>query len=385
MNAWKLVSYLLICIFALGTVSIDAQARADQISDEDVIERFKISTDGDAVYLPVTIGEKTYPFLLDTGATMTAIDRQLVNGDAPLQKRLQSTNSTIEVEVFDAPSARIGSIDLRASAPRVVGLEFKRQCEISGDECSGILGMDFLKNQIVRIDCDQGECVFLNRTQPAMGEKINLLVDRSKIPAVAVRIARPTSEYFDIDTGSCGIRASGMLMTSLCKDLIESGKAQIVGSTLGEDLAGISRSGMVQCESLKLVNFAVQKPIFRTGSRTNHLSMGFMSRFIMTFDFPNERLYLRPGKSFDAPDLCDRSGLHILRRGGKTIVHSVDQESASEVAGLREGDEILRVGDLTASQVRLLKLRELLCAEGQTVNVAARREDKEFNASLKLN
>ena len=36
--------------------------------DANVVERFKVASDGDALLLPVTFQGKTYQFLLDTGA-----------------------------------------------------------------------------------------------------------------------------------------------------------------------------------------------------------------------------------------------------------------------------------------------------------------------------
>ena len=56
------------------------------------------------------------------------------------------------------------------------------------------------------------------------------------------------------------------------------------------------------------------------------LGIPYLKRFRVTIDFPGKTIYLAKGKRYDDREgPSDRSGLHLLRRGGRIEVHTVDQ------------------------------------------------------------
>src|SRR5260370_42500102 len=94
------------------------------------------------------------------------------------------------------------------------------------------------------------------------------------------------------------------------------------------------------------------------------MGLGFLSRVIVTIDFPAQKLYLRKGKQFERPDRPDASGLHILRKGEAAVVHSVDPESPGASAGLRAGDVLLQAGALRAREAALFYPRAAVLEPG---------------------
>jgi C-terminal processing protease CtpA/Prc len=92
----------------------------------------------------------------------------------------------------------------------------------------------------------------------------------------------------------------------------------------------------------------------------SHLGLSFLSRHIVTLDFPNNRIYLKKGKGFKKDDETDMSGLHLLRISNQTVVYSVDEGSPAQKAGIRANDIILKVGDKDANTYDILELRRLL-------------------------
>ena len=110
-----------------------------------------------------------------------------------------------------------------------------------------------------------------------------------------------------------------------------------------------------------------------------------MSRHIVTFDFPNSKVYFKKGKEFDKVDETDMSGLHLLRISGKTVVYSVDEDSHAHKAGIRANDIILKVGNKEASEYDMWKLRRLLMSgDKKKVVMTIKRGDGVIEVSFLL-
>jgi C-terminal processing protease CtpA/Prc len=69
---------------------------------------------------------------------------------------------------------------------------------------------------------------------------------------------------------------------------------------------------------------------------------------------------LRKGRKFNKTDEADMSGLHLLRISNQTIVHSVDESSPAQKAGIRAGDIILGVQNKDANNYDMQELRRFL-------------------------
>jgi len=116
----------------------------------------------------------------------------------------------------------------------------------------------------------------------------------------------------------------------------------------------------------------------------NLLGLAYLSRYKITFDFPNRVLYSRAGKAFDKPDPTDVSGLHLLRKEGATIVGRVDSDSAAEASGLEEDDIILAVDGLDADPTSLTDLRRVFRKGNRTVDVTYERHGHRLETTIEL-
>src|SRR5262249_36326705 len=135
--------------------------------------------------------------------------------------------------------------------------------------------------------------------------------------------------------------------------------------------------------SLDFGAFRVSDPIF-TESKFNSLSLHYLSRYNVTFDFPNKRLYVQKSQAFDKRDERNMSGLHFLYKQGTKIVESVDSESAAEKAGLRAGDRILTVGDKTVDNLRMYEFERLFSQEASAIKVTIDRDGKQIDSSIRI-
>ncbi len=69
-------------------------------------------------------------------------------------------------------------------------------------------------------------------------------------------------------------------------------------------------------------------------------------------------LYLAPGKAFSDLDNVDMSGLHLLRRDGRTLVYSVDEHSPAAEAGIESGDIIRLIDGKDVAQITMKDIRQ---------------------------
>jgi hypothetical protein len=332
------------------------------------VEQFSVANDGDVLLLPVTFEGKTFLFALDTGSFLTVYDSSLLLGQPRQRTRVETASGDKLIELFDSPNATVGKLSLRAGS-FVLRSDLSLFRQVSGHDISGILGMDFLSRYIVQIDFDSGKLSFLHSASEELGERLPIYRQKEG-PCINVDVpGLGRSEKFLIDTGSTTF---GNMKKGPLETLAEGAKAKKVNWTLTAGLAGVKAQGkwLVECLSVAGVQHR-DVVLLETGD--NLLGLGFWSRYIVTFDFPNGMMYLKRSKRPFQPNDLDMSGLHILRVNGKTVVHSVDEGSPAAASGIRPNDIIMSIAGDSAEQLSMLALRRLLCSDGKELSITIMR------------
>ena len=87
------------------------------------------------------------------------------------------------------------------------------------------------------------------------------------------------------------------------------------------------------------------------------LGLVFLSRHIVTFDFPNKIMYLKKGKYFDKqpiiPILIAQTGCTI--NSDNYVVTNVDPNSLAYSKGIREEDTLIKINGKDISNVDILE------------------------------
>jgi carboxyl-terminal processing protease len=79
------------------------------------------------------------------------------------------------------------------------------------------------------------------------------------------------------------------------------------------------------------------------------------------------------------------SGLHLLKRDGAVVVHSVDKDSPAARSGLEANDVLLKLDETLANTLSLVQVRDLLRSEdGRIVNIIFRRGEQAYRVPLQL-
>lgn len=371
---------------ALGLLSALALPRgvpAERADADLVLERFQVAREADFLTVPVTVGGKTYPFVLDTGSTNTAYDLSLQEAlGRPLRAiELKTAMGAKTVNVFRSPKARLGSLDL-AAGEEVIGVDLAFLRQVSGQDVYGIVGMDFLYKHILRIDLDRGRIDLMKSVPATPGHPVDFFWGPGRVPVIEADVAGLGAKEFRVDTARGGF-GSGELRTALLEGLVAKGKCMVAGEANATGVKGslVSRIG-------KLDGFTLgrhtHRGLYFGESERNLLGLGYLSRFVVTFDFPGGRMYLAKGRHFDRPDPLDMSGLHLLRIDGEVVVHSVDKGSPAAASSIRPGDVILDFRDRRLPPLPLRSLRLTLSEEGAEVNLTVIRGRERLPVSLRL-
>jgi hypothetical protein len=376
---------LLAAIVSLNMAwAVDAADPVATIDRKLIVEEFDVAKDGDDLLLPVRFRDKTYLFVLDTGASFTAYDLSLrpLLGKPIKTMKVTAFGKNVPLEFFQSPHASVGKLSIHTSVP-VATVDFKRWREISGTEIYGVLGMDFLRHQIVHIDRDLGKVLFLKGGRAYPGDSVTFFYSDDGTPEIELNLQSSKKEWFSIDTGDGGM-GSGGLSSNVFQSLIKGKDLELLKmDAFHSNLSGTSRIETGIARQVKLGPFTHRNLVFcEEGS--NVLGLNYWSRYVATFDFPAQKAYLKEGREYNLPDEINRSGLHILRIDGRTCVHSVDKDSPASAKGIAAEDVIVKFDGKSPDQISMFSLRRLLSSPGKSVHIVIRRGKEERELTLEL-
>lgn len=298
----RIVGLTLVSILFFLSAIPSAESPQQLSAQDDVLERFKVSSDKCHLLLPIELQGKQYPFILDTGSTRTVYDSSLRRflGKPVRVTKVLTPGGDLSIQLFRSPTAKLGKLTLQTNS-EVLCRDLGKMRKVCKEEIYGCLGMDFLSNHIFRIDFDHGEITFLQTAGYNTGEKVSVAFPRYNIPQIPVYIPDlQVCEWFIVDTGFTGI-GNGDLRTELFDTLYKRSALTLAGQSRTETLSGsgMSRQGFV--DMIYMGDFCHKKLLFGE-SRVSFLGLNYLSRYVVTFDFPNRLVYMKKGKQYSRTD-----------------------------------------------------------------------------------
>jgi predicted aspartyl protease len=373
-----------LAFFLAGGCVDEPESTSDAPVNPKGLAEFIISRSGGPILLPVTYREKEYLFLLDTGSSHTAFDTSFKQelGEVKTVKKGLTSGSPILAEFFNAPEAFLGPLNLKESG-EIACLDLHIFNSVLGKKVSGIIGMKFLRKYVVQIDFDKGTLSFLQPREEQhtnWGIELAMEYDSHGWPQITGFVLDDIEVDFVIDTGA---NSTGGLDSEIFKNTL-SEKELKTSEILFATASGVIRKREMRIKSLSVGSLNYADLIFGEANMS-HLGLSFLSRHIVTFDFPNSRMYLTKSKGFKKVDETDMSGLHLLRISKQTVVYSVDEDSPAQKAGIRANDIILNVGDKDANTYDILELRRfLMTGDKRNISMTIKHGDEVKDLSFLL-
>jgi hypothetical protein len=299
------------------------------------------------------------------------------------RERVETPDKEMPAQLFECPAGRVGKLNLEVGTP-VAAMDLRRIREKCGEEVFGVLGMDWLKRYKIRIDRERNEVQFLKFVDKDAGKPVSITYDHL-CPFVHMNIrGLDKPELVLVDTGECG-RIDGSLRKEAFEVLEKAGRLRNV-RTISSQTAG----GRVTCRSglLEAIEWTGDRHVsLRLGeSDCSSIGMSYVCQHVVLFDFPGSMMYVKKGSRFKDPavELSDRSGLEIVRRGGKLVAESVRTMSPAFDAGIRSGDTIVSVDDKNTAAIPIQLLADRLCEKGIQIRMVVSGSGGDREVVLRL-
>ena len=282
-----------------------------------------------------------------------------------------------------------------------------------GIQVNGILGSNFFKNNVVKIDYQRKRIVvyqssyFRSRFRDEDFTAIPILLEDNKPYVDALVRESTTSEEtiskFLIDSGL----SSTLWFFSPNKKLLEDSSVGVFEDFLGIGFSGIVRGSYSRVDSVSLGNISLQNVVVAYPDSTFYNNLKLISnrggsiggeilrRFQVIFDYQQNMVYLKPNKFFSNFFSYNKSGIHLQRGDDRLIsiqpsnynddskltinfgsqnlnvkyrfirrpayeIGYLRCDSPAERAGVHIGDVILKVNGTSTSELSLDQVSKLL-------------------------
>ena len=403
---------LLTCVAAICLrFPITSQVIAQNNTDRPT---FSIDTESGYIGVSVSISDKTYSGILDTGTTMSLVDSQLQPrlGRKIADRHLRSGNVRVQSEIFECPDLRLGSLTLPfANSKRtgIVGLcDFQAHRDTLHENVFIVVGMAHMSRAIMELTFDGKSLRFLKREDAIRGERIRLGATPEAIPTVipklgglapmvgisvnSPKMGTEKDVPFVIDTGySECLGINGKLFG----ELVQRDEIRLAGSYIGgnfQGTMGVMRLGRLRrlgIGELTLDNVTV---VNLGDVDLNVIGLKCLTHFCVTFDFPRAEMYLAPGKRMNQPDLTGIQGFGacfsskgIVELGSDNLtVVSIDLDGPAAKAGLKVGDVIERIDGKGFKDKSLFQINRSFEKSGQDLTLRIRRGEETRDITIAI-
>jgi hypothetical protein len=261
---------------------------------------------GNALFVMLRLGSgDEIPFLVDTGAPITFLDKSL---ESKLAKQPASMSTTWlggvkrQSDLYLAPRIFLRNTPLLTEwmdriHTNVVGtIDFKQLSTSLGHPLLGILGMDCLGHYCVQLDFVAGKLRFL---EPAsldaakLGKAFSLTYSNDGCPQIhyAGLLGSKRSDLL-IDTGY--YVGDGALHV---QELEKARKQKARGKSDSVDFLGFAETCFPKCvwQGQTYTNLLI-------GDGGNLIGLRFLARHLVTLDFPHDKMYLKKTTGEPLPD-----------------------------------------------------------------------------------
>ena len=249
---------------------------------------------GNWIFVPVRLDDgETLPFVLDTGAFSTLFDKSL---EPKLGRRLDSGTLRVfgvpqRMNQYEAPTLYLGDTPLMMTGPYLFTDDLKSLTDYAGRPVKGMIGMDILAHYCVQFDFAANQVRFLDDRHAdtrSWGKRYPLTDVGDGCFAISENLTGAAGPATLIDAGCT---YDGWLVPDMfCQWTNRTAPPFHSEVRFPDAVLGGSVYTNVNLQGL-------QPNLFSSGDphlKLNGIGLSFLSRNLVTLDFPHKAMYIKP-------------------------------------------------------------------------------------------
>ena len=397
MSTYGTAKPLSILIMALVCVSVPTLKASDLCSNDQSPASVQFQLYNGGIVIPVQINDyqKQLNFLLDTGAEISIIDKQLsqrLGLPAESEVTLLKPEAEALASLVHVRELRVGSLTLRDQS--AISDDKQGLSQALGVHLDGTLGLNVLEQIRFKIDYSNTTvtlCPSAKYSEDPKGSAVQLIRSGGLL-LVPVTFNDSIQDHLCLDTGSNFTNLSW----NAWQRITENWHPREIVSGLRASGESEAQSYLTRLDSIQVGKMRVSRPAVvvtkpqTTGTLAQATFSGLLGhnelkRFILTIDLPDNQLFLRPDPKYHPNPLRYTTvGIQAQKQGTTFLVASVWDNSPASKAGIRIGDEILKIDGKALDPVALGALSGHLLhrPEGTPIHLQLRREGQTFERTL---
>ena len=399
---------LLLLIFIAGKqLAIGQYTQYDLFKDKVRVE-LPFQYLNNFIVVDVTLDNKVpLKFVFDTGAEYTILTKKTISyilgWKYEREFRIMGADLKTELIAYLVRDIilKVGKITIPNSNILVLEDDYFQFDEFTGSHIQGILGADFFKRFVVKINYRSKTISlynpkFFKPPKDYKEMKVDILKNKPYVDA-AVMIQDTTISKLRLllDTGA----SLPLLLHTFTHKGLQIPEHYIKGN-IGMGLGGFIDGYMGRLESMKVGPYAFNNLITNYQEYTPDRDTSFLngrnglignqllSRFGIIIDYGREKLYLNANKNFYKKIKYDRSGILLLATGLRFttfVIHEIIPGSPADQAGIKKGDIIKRINGFPSATLSLRGInRRFRKKEGKKMNLIIKRDGVKIKKSFVL-
>jgi len=356
------------------------------------------------VYLPVRIGgSHSFDFILDSGAgNASAVDENIARAlELSLGKKFQLGGAgEKQVDMYLINNLKYELPGLKFTAENAFAIPFDGMSPHWGRRLEGLVGGNLISCAVTEIDyVEKTVCFHAPETFQYQGKGEAIPLDLKGWPFVEAKIfltgeQDPINAYLMLDTG---LRITSFNSPFVKENGLIEQSPQTVKSMTGFGIGGeswgiIGRVRAIQIGSIIIENPVVdfsqdEKGALATDTYSGIIGADILCRFNVVFDYAKKQVFLEKNAYFSRPFEFDMSGIRIISEGEDFRRHKVFrliEDSPAALAGLKEGDEIVKIDGRSSSEFSQEEMKKLLMREGKNVTLTIRSNSDRLSVTFRL-
>ncbi|KEZ93651.1 aspartyl protease family protein [Nonlabens ulvanivorans] len=380
----KKLVYLILILTIIGCNSLSKTLNGGKVAKDDYMETIKFNYDYNFALIDVVINQKTYTFLVDTGAP-TVISNQIykdlninpANSTNVTDSQGQSNNQ----EVVIIPEVRIGNLIYNDIGAIVADLRDVFEFNCMGID--GIIGANQMAKSFWKFDYQNHEITITDQLAnfdiTSYEDRLNFFTSNQKTPYV-VGFVNGVSTTYTFDTGFAG----HLDVDSDIADFDDAiGFVKYGSSSVGlYDVKDSISTRTIKIDSLRIGDIDMGQQIVEL-DHGSLIGNDFMNKHDMIMDWSSNLIYLKKIKEYEKGEKSV-FGFQTRFKENKAIVVAVIKEVDLD---LQIGDQLLCINDYNLrelnDQTSCDIYNDLDLEKLETIDIIYLRDGKEYNTTLK--